>query len=365
MRRPRLLAPGRGVDRLERARRGGERLHAGLDRQIGGVGQTELLRARMDVHQGLLRLGDVDQAVAAARCLAEPGADEQQQVGVAHALAERRRHRDADVAGVVGVAVVEVVLAAERDADRQIEALGERLDVGAGLSAPAAAAQHHERPSGPREQPAQARHVGRRRVRLGGMIARRVGAVRGLGQHVLGQRDHHRPRPARDRGMERPADRFRDARRIVDLVHPFGERAEHRAVVDLLKRLAPAHPARHLADEQDHRGRILARDVHAVRAVGRARAAGDHGDAGPAGELAVSLRHHGGTTLLAADHVADLAVVERIEEPEIAFAGDAERQVDAVDLELVDQDLAAGSEVRGSGHVLSIGSGPESSPGSC
>ena len=79
--------------------------------------------------------------------------------------------------------------------------------------------------------------------------------------------------------------------------------------------------------------------------VGGARAARHHGDAGPPGELAVGLRHHRRAALLAADDVADLAVVERVEQAEIAFAGDAEGHVDAVDLELVDQDLAAGAEV--------------------
>ena len=78
-----LLAPGRRVDRLERARGGGERPHARLDRQIGRVEQAQLLGARMDVDQGLLRLGDVDQAVAPARGLAEARADQQQQVRLA------------------------------------------------------------------------------------------------------------------------------------------------------------------------------------------------------------------------------------------------------------------------------------------
>ena len=200
-------------------------------------------------------------------------------------------------------------------------------------------------------------------MRLRDPVARRVRAVGQLGQDVLRQRDHDGPRPTRDRGVERPADHLRYARRMIDLAHPLGDRAEHRAVVDLLERLAPAHVARDLADQQDHRRRVLARDVHAVRRVGGAGAARDHGDPGPPGELAVGLGHHGGAALLAADDVADLAVVERIEEPEIAFAGHAEGEVDAVDLELVDQDLAAGAQVGGSGHVLSFACGPAFEPG--
>ena len=50
---------------------------------------------------------------------------------------------------------------------------------------------------------------------------------------------------------------------IVDLGRPFGDRPEHRAVIELLERLALAHVARDLPDEQDQRGGILARDVNA------------------------------------------------------------------------------------------------------
>ncbi len=48
---------------------------------------------------------------------------------------------------------------------------------------------------------------------------------------------------------------------IVDLGHPFGDRAEDGTIVEFLKRLALAILARDLADEQDQRGGILLRDV--------------------------------------------------------------------------------------------------------
>ncbi len=305
----------------------------------------------MDVDQRLLRFGDVEQAVAAARGLAEPGPEEEQEVGVAHAVAERRCHRNADVAGVAAMRVVEIVLAPEGDADRQLEPLGERLEVGASSGVPTAAAENHERPPGRREQSAQARHVVPRGMRLDRLVADGIGSGRGLGQHVLGQCYHHRPGPARGRGVERAGDHLRDARRLIDLADPLGDAREHLPVVDLLERFAPAHLARDLADEKDHRGRVLACDVHPVAAVGGTRTAGHHGDAGPPRELAVGLGHHGGAALLTADDVADLAVVERVEQPEIALAGHAEGHVHTVDLELVDQDPTAGAQVGGAGHA--------------
>ena len=54
--------------------------------------------------------------------------------------------------------------------------------------------------------------------------------------------------------------------------------------------------------------------------------------------------------------------MERVEQRQIALAGHAEGHLDAVDLELVDQDLAAGAEVVVLGHGFSsIGPGKNSS----
>src|SRR5206468_7972078 len=76
---------------------------------------------------------------------------------------------------------------------------------------------------------------------------------------------------------------------------PLGEAeragSEHVAVVDLLERLAVALAARHLADEQDHRRRILERRVHADCRVARARAARHEAQARPTRELALRLCH--------------------------------------------------------------------------
>src|SRR4030095_2323985 len=60
---------------------------------------------------------------------------------------------------------------------------------------------------------------------------------------------------------------------IVPPAAPLGEaersRPEHLPVVDFLERLAVALAARDLADEQDHRRRVLERGVHADRRVAR------------------------------------------------------------------------------------------------
>jgi len=138
--------------------------------------------------------------------------------------------------------------------------------------------------------------------------------------------------------VERVAHKFGDAVGAVDARHPFRHLAEHAAVIDFLECFALDDLAADLADEQDQRRRILERGVDADRGVGRAGAARDEADAGAAGQLAIGFGHVGGAAFLAADHELDriLRVVERVEHGEIAFTGDAERDVRAVDFERVD-----------------------------
>ncbi len=141
------------------------------------------------------------------------------------------------------------------------------------------------------EQLAQPRHVGRRRD------GSRRGCQGSASAHSAGSRSMSSG-SASTTGPGRPDGRAWKARLmnsgmrlgVVDLRHPFGELAEHAAVVELLERLAlerRAPPGR----QQDQRRRILDRDVNAGAGVGGAGAARHDADAGLAGELAVRLRH--------------------------------------------------------------------------
>ena len=88
--------------------------------------------------------------------------------------------------------------------------------------------------------------------------------------------------------------------------------------------------------------------MEARRGVGRARPARRHDDARPAGELAPGFGGHRGAALLAADGDRDRAVIERIEEGEIGFAGDAEGALDAVPDERIGKNSPAGARTRSS-----------------
>ncbi len=82
--------------------------------------------------------------------------------------------------------------------------------------------------------------------------------------------------------------------------------------------------------------------MHARAGVGRARAAGDEGDSGAAGHLAVGIGHIADTALLPANGDRDFrSIVKCIEDGEEALARNGENPVAAVDLQLVDEDSSA------------------------
>ena len=257
------------------------------------VDAAELLGARMHMHERRLRARNVEQRVALRRQLAEPPADDDDEIGGFDARQQFRIGADAEVAGVTGMGLVEQRAAAERRGDRQRVFLREPGQaIGRGLR-PAAAAEQHDRRAGGAEHLREFLHLGRSRRGLDRGKRRRIVDGDALDQHVLGDGDDDRTGPSIGGGVKGARDDLRHARGIVDLGRPFRHRAEHGAIVEFLKGLALAGVARDLADEQHQRGRILARDMDAVGGVGGARAAGDEADARPAGHLADRLRHHG------------------------------------------------------------------------
>ncbi len=150
---------------------------------------------------------------------------------------------------------------------------------------------------------------------------------------------------------------FGNAARIVDLRNPFRELAEHAPIVDLLERFPIEMLARALADEEDHRRRILKRGVHADRRVRRAGPARGERDAGPAGQLADGFRHVRGRGFVPADDGADAFgfVGEGIKHGEEALAGHAEHALDVIREQGVDEQARAGGgallAVRGNRHI--------------
>ena len=151
-------------------------------------------------------------------------------------------------------------------------------------------------------------------------------------------------RPALHGDVKRALDNFGDLRGGLDLRRELRGRGEQGAIVHLLEGAAPHHRPLDLADEQDHRRRIVLGDMKPVRRVGRAGTAGDEADPGPSGEPPLSQRHDRRARLLPADGQFDRRVVHGVEGGEIGFARNAIDPLDALRDELVDEDLSARSQ---------------------
>jgi hypothetical protein len=170
------------------------------------VDGAELVGVGMDVDEALLGDRCAHEGVAGGGDLPQAPADGQEDVGLADAARERRIHGQPDVPGVGARGVVDVVLAAKRGGHRHAPGLGEGGDVGAGPRGPPALPHDRERSPRRREQLAQARHRLRRGRRRKGVQRPRVRHLDLVGEHVLGQREHDRPRASRGRHREGPRD---------------------------------------------------------------------------------------------------------------------------------------------------------------
>src|SRR5712691_4408544 len=169
--------------------------------------------------------------------------------------------------------------------------------------------------------------------------------IGGRGKHVLGQGEYDRAGAARLRDAKGTRYILGNALGAIDLRHPFDDAAVHAAVVDLLEGLAIGKVAADLAHEYDHRCGVLRGSMDADRGVRGARSSRDEHNAGTTGQLAAGLGHVRGAAFLTADDQPELLAhcIERVEHRQIALAGNAERELDALSDEVVDEYLTAGA----------------------
>ena len=248
----------------------------------GGQTRPSSSGAGMDVDQGFGGLVAGEQGVALGRVLAEPGAERDEQVGVAWPASSapdcsrgRGRRRSwggrwtgCPCGGTTGRRAGPAARTSRRWRRRPRRSSRSRR-------APAA---------GVRPCDSRVAEVGRGRRGRGrpwpGVTARTGAGPPSAVQDVLGQGDDDRAHPALLGRGEGAFDDLDGALGALELGRPFGQAAEDLAVVDLLEGAAAAVGQGDLADEQDHRRRVLMRRVHADGGVGRARSARDHADAG-------------------------------------------------------------------------------------
>ncbi len=109
---------------------------------------------------------------------------------------------------------------------------------------------------------------------------------------------------------------------------PLGEAADRRDLVDLLERLVAAVGSLDLADDREHRRRILAGRVDPDREVGGPDRARAETHRGPPGQLGMRLGHERRRALVARRDDADAGIAERIEQAQERFPRDRERDAD-------------------------------------
>ena len=251
----------------------------------------------MHVDEALARAGRLDERVATGCRLAQPGAGDKEQVGLTDPPRQSRVDGDTGPPGVYRRVVVDVGLTAERRYGGQAAGLREGEHVARRLLRPPTAADEQERALGRGEQLGHVLELVTAGMRLNDPVRLGIGNLGRLGEHILRERKHDRAGPPRARDVVRPADELRDPLLLGDLANPLGQRREHRLEVDFLEGLATEMPARHLAHDQHHGRRVLARRVHADAGVSRAGTAGDEANARPSGQLSVGLGHVRGAGL--------------------------------------------------------------------
>lgn len=138
---------------------------------------------------------------------------------------------------------------------------------------------------------------------------------------------------------------------MVDFHDLLRQTREHLRVVDSLRRLAVPEGVFHLADEQNHRCRVLLRHVHAIRRMGDTGATGSETDAWSVGQLAVGIDHVRGDTLVTNDDGADaVGIIRRAKRRQVAFLGNAIDGIDGITLQCLCQDLPTVALGKGVGH---------------
>ena len=307
------------------------------------------------MHQRLARARNVEQRIALRGDFAEPAADQHDQVRRLDAREQLRIDAEADVAGIARMQRVDQMRAAERGRDRHGEALGEARERRA--SRP---------PTSGCRRPARSA-ISRPRAASAASPCRR-GPARSRPARTPARRAPRRARPACPRAARSPpgrAGRCRRCRRRATRSRgcapdrrsrspispwcrtPRGSRAPGTPRARASR--APTWPTNTISGVES----CLAMWMPGEALVAPGPRVHEH-DAGPAGDLADRLRHHGGAALLPADGELDRPVVERVERREIALARHAEHVLHAVHDELVDQNFAAGAgAVIGAQHVVS------------
>ena len=290
-----------------------------------------------------------DRVVVRGR-LVQAAADDEHRIGGGEPLAHRRGRTETGHPEVERVLVRDDVGSSPGGDDRDLQQFRELQQLGRRAGAQDAAAGEDDRALGRGEQLDDRTQVlvgGSCRARSPGVHARIVG--RRLIEQVLRERQQDRPGPPAERLADGLGHDRGDVRRLAGLGGPFRQPADGRDRLDLLERLVPAMRVLDLADDREHRGRVLAGRVDADGEIRGPDAARAEADGGSTRELAVGLGHERGAALVAGGDDADAGITERVEEAQERFAGHGERVADAGAAQGVGDEAADGPWALGGG----------------
>ena len=342
MRRP-PVAERRHIMRPQ-CRHFGKLMRIGADGQVSPINSVEFGRIGMDMDQYLVGMVGRDQRIPIRGRLTEPRADAQDDVRIPDPFDQFRVRAITEVARPDRRGIIDGVLPPERPCNGYPQPPREHREIMRRACVPPRAADNRDGGNSILQQRKHRFHCSAVGVLFGRIQAWTVERVDNIAQHILGQREYHRPRSPRHRDGIGARDIFGDAPRIVDPARPFAQRRKHRGEIDFLKPLAVAHAPVDVTDEQDHRLRILHRDMDADGSIGRPRPASHERHPRPPGHRPVSTGHEGNAALLSAHQCLDLwRVMQRVEDREEGFAGDRENAVASLEDELIDEDTAAGA----------------------
>ena len=167
----------------------------------------------------------------------------------------------------------------------------------------------------------------------------RAAGVAGV-DDVLGDVDQHRPGATGRGDVERLAH---DAGDVGCLGHEpvvLGDRHGDAGRIALLERVGADGGCRDLAGDAHHRDRVEVGVGQRRDYVGGSGAARDHADAGPARHVGVALGHVAGALFVADEHVTDGALDDRVVDGQDRTAGQPEDDLDALQLEGLDEGLS-------------------------
>ncbi len=168
--------------------------------------------------------------------------------------------------------------------------------------------------------------------------------VEALGElHVLGDVDHHRPRPAVRRDVKRLVQHAREIIDVLDQIIVLGARPGDADGVAFLEGVVADQVRRDLPGDAHQRRRIHQRVGEPGHRVGRARARGDQHAPDLAGRARIALRGMHRALLVAHQDVAKLVLLEQlVVDRQHRSARIAEDVLDPLIGERLDHHLGAG-----------------------